>query len=362
MTADGKKQEVVFFPDYTAGNPYQTLFYSSVSGAYSASPGTIQTALWKQMQAGLDESVIFHLHWEDAIYKQPIHDSDNKIDSFNTFVESAIRFKNLGGVFIWTLHNKAPHNPHDILFHKAICQKLSELADGIHFHSNAAALTVRETLKIDQNKIRIIPHGNYAPTIREHVGKEEARKNIGIPKEKRAFILFGRLMNYKGCRELIQAFQSIDDRKSVLWICGKQIDRVSLDGLPDRIKNRIEVRNNFLPQDELNLHIAASDFAVLPYRDSLTSGSIVLTFSLGRPVITPRLAAFGDLTTNRNSVLYEPRDKNGLAGALRRAISMSQTGLEQYEREALRAAKGLDWQRIQGHIRTMYEQCTAANR
>ena len=358
MNKRGRKGEVVYFPDYSPSNPYQALFYSSVSDVYAAHPGSIAAALWRQKQAALDETVIFHLHWEDAIYKHVKGTSADKTSLIETFFDRAQIFKSHGGVFVWTIHNKSPHDTTDTHLHQLVSRRLSVLADGIHLHSTAAAEEVRELFQLDQRRLYIVPHGNYWPVIDKHLSKEDARQQLGIPKNRRIFTLFGRMLAYKGGAALIDAFRSIGEAtNSDLWICGKQIDRIKLDGLTAEEIAHIKVRDEFLPQGELNLHLTASDFVVLPYQSSLTSGSIILAFSLGRPVITPYLNAFREITSSRNAIRYDQDSEDGLAEALRFGAQMNADTLKTYEQEAFKTAGQLDWVRIRDQILKMYCHC-----
>ena len=48
------------------------------------------------------------------------------------------------------------------------------------------------------------------------------------------------------------------------------------------------MRLGFVPDDELQVHLRASDVVALPYREIFTSGSVLLAMSFGRAVIAPR--------------------------------------------------------------------------
>ena len=60
---------LVFFPDYRAANPYQTLLHGHAGRELYPRFGSIADALALQRHAGVDSRVIFHLHWEDAVYR-----------------------------------------------------------------------------------------------------------------------------------------------------------------------------------------------------------------------------------------------------------------------------------------------------
>ena len=61
---------LLYFPDYRSANPYQMLLYQHAGRDLYPRPGTIAEALVLHRQQSGGGRVIFHLHWEDAIYRQ----------------------------------------------------------------------------------------------------------------------------------------------------------------------------------------------------------------------------------------------------------------------------------------------------
>ena len=246
------QHSLIYFPDYAHANPYQAMLYASIDGAFSARPGTISSALEALGRADWAQRTIFHLHWEDAIYRH-LPGSDTALEECRRFLDDAEQFIDDGGLFVWTIHNRAPHDGRYLDVHRQLCAKLAVLAQQIHVHSYTAGAELVRDRHLDRSKLVVIPHGNYAPIYARRKTAEPAAKNG------RRFLLFGRLGRYKGSAELVRAFVALPDQQAELVIAGKQIDPIDLSGLPPSVAARITTQNRFLDQAEIPDLVASAD-------------------------------------------------------------------------------------------------------
>jgi hypothetical protein len=97
--------ELLFFPDYRAANPYQQLLYDHAGGWLHPRPAPVAEALQLLRQKGLDERVILHLHWEDAVYRTSRR--ARGLAGGAGVPGRSGAFINAGGRLLWTLHNTA---------------------------------------------------------------------------------------------------------------------------------------------------------------------------------------------------------------------------------------------------------------
>jgi glycosyltransferase involved in cell wall biosynthesis len=135
-----------------------------------------------------------------------------------------------------------------------------------------------------------------------------------------------------------------------LIIAGKQVDPIDLSGVPPSVAARITMENRFLDEAEIPDLLASVDFVVAPYLASLTSGTLMLAMSVGRPVIGPRLPALAELISDgQNGLLFDPREKDGLAAALARACDIEASKLHLLGEAAFSTAMSYDW-RIIGNL------------
>jgi beta-1,4-mannosyltransferase len=317
------QHRLIYFPDYAHANPYQAMLYASIDGAFSARPGTIASALEALGRADWTQRTIFHLHWEDAIYRH-LSDSDTALEECRRFLDGAEQFLHEGGLFVWTIHNQAPHDGRYLHVHQQLCAKLAALAQQIHVHSYSAGAELIRDRHLDRSKLAVIPHGNYAPIyVRRRTAESTARDG-------RRFLLFGRLGRYKGSAELI--------------------DPIDLSALPPPVAARITTHNRFFGQAEVPDLVASADFMVAPYLASLTSGTVLLAMSLGKPVIAPRLPTLAELIIDgENGLLFDPQAQGSLTAALERACALDASELRRLSGAAFDTAMRYDW-RIVGNL------------
>ncbi|MFL5335833.1 MAG: hypothetical protein ACJ8H8_22295, partial [Geminicoccaceae bacterium] len=112
-------QALLYFPDYRSANPYQMLLYQHAARDLYPRPGTIAEALALHRQQSGGGRVIFHLHWEDAIYRQETSE-ELAWQAAQSFVTTLETFLDSGGALIWTLHNEAPHDGRYLAVHQEL--------------------------------------------------------------------------------------------------------------------------------------------------------------------------------------------------------------------------------------------------
>jgi len=75
-----------------------------------------------------------------------------------------------------------------------------------------------------------------------------------------------------------------------------------------------------VPPEETHLYFSAADAAVLLFRDILSSGSVLLAVTFGKPVIAPRLDDIPETLQGADDLLYDPlTGDQGLLDSLSRA-------------------------------------------
>jgi len=335
---------LLYFPDYVHANPYQSLLYGRIDAVFRAQAGGIEDARLRLQRQPPDSRVVFHLHWEDAIYRH-LPSEDEAHGECQRFLDQLERFLDDGGLFLWTVHNRAPHDGRYLDVHRELCAELTRLADQIHLHSYAALEELERDRALDRGKITVIPHGNYRPLFPDPAPLDRAAVEDG-----RRFLLFGRLGRYKGGQELVQSFAGLDDHGARLTIAGKLIDPIDLSGLPAAVQGRIAVHDRYLSDTELVALFGEAAFVVSPYRASLTSGTLLLAMSLARPVIAPGLPTLTELLIDGdNGLLFAPDDPGALGAALERAARLEPEAWRRMAGRALATANRYDWQVI-GHL------------
>ena len=130
----------------------------------------------------------------------------------------------------------------------------------------------------------------------------------------------------KGLEDLIAAFQSASTTETLLLIAGRPwppesyVDEVFQLAKAD---HRIRVWAKEISDEEMQVYLNAADVLAFPFRQVLTSSSVILAMSFGRPVIVPRLGCLPELVGADAGFIYEPGDVAGLTAAIRQAAAVN---------------------------------------
>ena len=335
-----------YFPDYRVANPYQTLLYTHTAPELHPAPATVAEALTARERQGPTEGMVFHLHWEEAAYRNEADEPAARAAA-QAFVDGLELLVDSGAMLLWTLHNTQPHDGRYPEIHRAVAAALARLADLVHVHGTPGIEWARDRLGIEPRRLILVPHGNYLPLYRLPGTLQAAsRAELGIPPEASTLLLFGRLDSYKGGAELLAALRDLAASELWLIVAGKQVTPLheQLALLPDAVRGRIVVREGFVADEAIPPLFHAADALVAPYRRILGSGAAMLALSLARPVLAPAFAGIEELVRDgREALLWPPEAADGLATTLQRFQALDQERLQAMQRAALARAELHDW-------------------
>jgi glycosyltransferase involved in cell wall biosynthesis len=142
--------------------------------------------------------------------------------------------------------------------------------------------------------------------------------------EKKHILFFGRLSQYKGIDDLLQAmpevFREFPDEQ--LIIAGKRHPGFDInDNFLNTYKNNIRLIEKHIPNDELATLIKQAKFIVCPYKDATQSGVLMTAFGLNTPVIATNVGSFPEfIQENVNGLMVPPNDPQQLAEGIRFAL------------------------------------------
>jgi GT2 family glycosyltransferase/glycosyltransferase involved in cell wall biosynthesis len=282
--------QVFFFPDYRRTNPYQTLLYSGFPQEWEAVPGTVFDVLDYMEGPGTADKVAFHLHWTSPILASAANKKQAERVK-ESFIKNLLKLREKGCRIVWTIHNVLPHDDRFLEIEIDLREQIGRVADRIHIHSTKSIEQIRAVYDLPQEKLSVLPHGNYVNVYPNYVTRDQARKRFGFMEDDIVFLFLGQLRPYKGIDELFTAFSRLHNRHSraKLLIAGEPVHpyRPGMVAAKSNILQGVTVVEGHIPDDQLQWFFNAVDMVVLPYRKILTSGSVLNAMSFSRPVIAP---------------------------------------------------------------------------
>jgi beta-1,4-mannosyltransferase len=365
-----KPLKVVHVP-YSTRNPYQRLLGDNLEklgvkiegaqGHHLLHISFLNTTLLSILIRHRRPDII-HLHWHHSLLIEKRSRLKTVFKSIVSLLQ-LIFLKLLGIKLVWTVHNLKMHENIHRDLEKRFTKILAQLSDVIIAHCQTAKAEISKEFNIRKDhKIAVIPHGNFIDYYPNSISREEARNKLNLSGSKMTFLFLGEVRYYKGVLELIDAFQSLDSENVQLIIAGKPHD----DKIADEIKARINGRKHvhtilkFIPDDELQVYINASDIMVYPYRDIFTSGGILLAMSFGKPVIAPCMGSITESLDNDGSFLYSSEEKDGLFESIKRS-SESKGDLKKMGEQNFYLAKQFEWCDIARLTYDSYVKCMQEN-
>jgi len=249
---------------------------------------------------------------------------------------------------VWTAHNLRRHEGGFEDIEMRYTRYLAKMSDAVIVHCNSAKHEIERALRIKRpEKVNVISHGHFRDPYPNNIERSLAEKKIGFKTSKPTFLFLGEIRYYKGIIELIDAYEDLNDHHSRLLVAGRPHDQVIENEVTQKCKlnKKIICRTGFVPDEELQIYINASDVMVFPYRKIFTSGGIFLALSFGKPIVAPRIGCIKDNLDTKGSFLYNPEDSRGLSNALKTAMRFKEKW-ETMGRHNLQLAQDLSWDEI----------------
>ena len=336
-----------------AGNPYWSLLASSLrETGLMVSDGKNESLRLKWLWSNRGKGIILHLHYIQQFYAFEVHNA--KLIWVLRFARNLFVARLLGYPTIFTMHNLTPTYP----LYPAWADNLGHwiavnLTDRVIVHCRAAKHLLTERYGRRKN-ISVIQHPNYIDIYPNSISKAAARAKLHIDPDHLVYLFFGGIRPNKGIENLIAAFQRIKDENVQLIITGQSNEcQDYYHRILDLSKSdtRIRIHSRRIPEDEIQIYMNTSDLVVLPFRNILTSGSVMLAMSFARPVVTPAMGCIPEYVPQSAGVLYDPGDPEGLYQALTQCMSLDLCKMGQ---AAFKQARKFTWENMAYKTLTAY--------
>jgi glycosyltransferase involved in cell wall biosynthesis len=345
-----KKITVAHLPPWYETNPYLKLLSMSLQKkGINIIYNPVFNAKWLNQEKGRVD--ILHFHW---IHDQ--FDSENRILAFKRglhFILLLLKARILGYKILFTAHNIAHHECRYPIIDFICRLSIIHLSSFVFVHCNFAKEKITKRFLVNSKKVQTIPHGNYIGWYLNNVDKKTSRAYLKISQEKFVYLFFGLIRKYKGIKNLIDVFKKMEKDENILVIAGMTFNEEIKNFLEKSIQENIILDLRYIPSNEVQYYFNACDVVVLPYLNILTSGSLLLAMTFGKPIIIPKIGCIPEIMNEKMGIMYNPNEEESLLKALNRVKDMD---LKVAGMEAHKRASDFDWDGIASKIIDIYSK------
>jgi len=189
----------------------------------------------------------------------------------------------------------------------------------------------------------------------EVVDREEAKKNLHLPTDRKVFLFFGFIRKYKGLDLLLEAISMLkkegffESNKMLFLIAGEFYEKPQpyLDLIKQYdIEEHLVLKNEFIPDSEVKYYLSASDCVIQPYKSATQSGVTPLAYHFEKPMIVTNVGGLPALVPSHVGLVAEA-DPVSIAESIKRFL---QQDASMYEKNIREEKKKYSWDKITGAI------------
>lgn len=244
-------------------------------------------------------------------------------------------YKALGKKIVLTAHNvnQARRDNRDSFLNRMSLKVQYSMADHIFVHTEKMRDELVRDYGIAEQSMTIIPYGINNAVPQTSIMPDEAKRRLGIPESDKVVLFFGNMRPSKGLEYLLEALEEVNQRDGTyrLIIAGRRLNLfeqfwVDLQPKVNRLVDQgvVILRNEFIPDEDIELYFKAADVLALPYTEIFQSGVLFLSYSFGLPVIATDVGSLRqDIVEGQTGFLCKPRDPGDLARSIERYFDSS---------------------------------------
>jgi len=197
-------------------------------------------------------------------------------------------------------------------------KKMYAMASALVVHNETSYREISRVLTAtDQEKLHIIPHGNYIDFVSKKNAMEYFRDTLLFDAAYKYLLFFGQIKKVKGLDVLLKAMALLPpDYKLIIAGRPHRDDFADYQHIIDELqfKDRIIPFIRFITDEERDYLFKRCDALILPYRKIFQSGVLLLSMSYGLPVVASDLPANKEIIEDgENGMLFEDGNATALA-------------------------------------------------
>lgn len=246
------------------------------------------------------------------------------------------------------------HRPGDQMLTNYFVQRI----DGLVAMSKSVLADAR-TFKSD------LPEGFCPHPIFDNYGErltfESAKEKLKLDVNTRYLLFFGFIRDYKGLDLLLNAFadERLRNYPVKLLVAGEYYSSPEpyLELIKkNKLEDLVELRTDFIPDEQVNLYFSASDMVVQPYKSATQSGVTQIGYHFNKPMLVTNVGGLSEIIPDgKIGYVVEP-DAQSIADAL--VDFYSHDRIAEFEVNIAEEKKRFSWSNMVNTFLSLYTKIT----
>jgi glycosyltransferase involved in cell wall biosynthesis len=219
----------------------------------------------------------------------------------------------------------------------------------IHGYVAMSEAVMEDINKFDSKKPRAFcPHPLF-DNFGDKLDKRSAKAHLLLDQDTNYALFFGFIRDYKGLDLALKAFgeQELKTSNIKLLVAGEfytdeKAYREIIASLG--IEEKIDLRNEFIPDEDVKYYFSATDLVVQPYKSATQSGISQIAYHFNKPMVVTNVGGLPEIVPDGKVGFVVEKNEKALAAAILRFYN---EGLEEkFSRGAEEFKQHFSWQRM----------------
>ena len=223
-----------------------------------------------------------------------------------------------------------------------------------------AFLALSKSVKKDIESLTDKPSSYFPHPINDQLGelipKSEARQRLNLDQSGKYLLFFGFIRKYKGLDLLLEAMgdRRLAELNIKLIVAGESYE--SMDEYHQIIekhgmKERVVLRNDFIPSEEVAAYFCAADLVTQTYRSATQSGISQMALHFNVPALITKVGGLDEFLIEGKTGLFSTVDPNNIADQIVRFFELDAM---QFETSIKEEKKRFSWSAFVDHFNSFY--------
>lgn len=224
----------------------------------------------------------------------------------------------LSGNLALVVHNILPHNRHTPAARR-VYGLIYRLPHTLLVHTEATRQDLQRQFGVSAQRICWVPHGLNDAVSLPSGSKADAKRALGLRGEDRTVLLFGLASAYKGTDLLLDALEQLPEVR--LLMAGRCPTNEFGQGVRERVTRLVAAGravwfDRHVDDATAGRLFAAADCTALPYRQIDQSGVLLLSVTLGIPVLASKVGGLAEFVNPANGRFIPELTAEGVRAGL----------------------------------------------